>query len=59
MGVWCGSNCCEVCCVEGGFEGRDGIGEDASSGVPAVSGEILDCFLEGLVVVVVALHKWQ
>ena len=44
--------------MEGGFEGKDGFGDDASlEAVPAVSGKILDCFLGGLVVV--ALHKWQ
>ena len=44
--------------MEGGFEGKDGFGDDASlEGEPAVSGEVLGCFLGGLVVV--ALHKWQ
>ena len=37
MEVWCGSDCCGVCCVEGGFEGKDGFGEDASlEAMPAV-----------------------
>ena len=44
--------------MEGGFKGKDGFDDDASlEGVPAVSGEVLGCFLGGLVVV--ALHKWQ
>ena len=34
--------------MEGGFEGKDGFGDDASlEAVPAVSGEILDRFFVG------------